>query len=199
MTPEELKNIAPNLFELKKLENGFSTPKNYFDSIEENVFSSIVLDSIGKKNSFEIPDNYFSLVEPSVLEKIRREDDLVPSSYFDSIEDRVFEKIKTEPKVVSFRKNIIQKIIPLAAAASIVLMITLQFFNANQNNDFASIDVDDIEFWIENGDLNFSDSELAFLYEETEIETVSVFDFYEEDEVFEYLNELDVESLILTN
>lgn len=197
MTPEEFKNIAPKLYDLKKLESGFDTPKEYFDSMEENVFSSIFLDSTGNKNSFDIPENYFDLVESSVFEKIKNDDESIPESYFNTIEDRVLEKIKKETKIISFNKRMIKKLVPVGIAASILLIFTLHFFADNKNNDFASINGDDIEFWINNGDLNFNDTELAFLYEETEIE--SVFDFYEEEEVYDYLNELDVESLILTN
>jgi hypothetical protein len=199
MTPEEFKNIAPKLFELKKLKSGFDTPKDYLDSIEENIYSSIFLDSIGNKNSFEIPENYFDLVEPSVLEKIKNEDQSIPESYFSTVEDRVFEKIRKKPLIISLHERVIKKLVPVAIAASILLIFTFQFLTDNENNDFASINGDDIEFWIINGDLNLNDTELAFLYEDTEMESVSIFDFYEEEEVYDYLNELDVESLILTN
>ena len=199
MTPEKFKNIAPKLFELKKLKNGFDIPKNYLDSVEENIISSLFLDSIENKNSFDIPENYFDLVEPSVLEKIKNEDQSIPESYFSTIENRVFEKIRKKPLMISFHARVIKKLVPLAIAASILLIFIFQFFTDHENNDFASINVNDIEFWINNGNINLNDTELAFLYEDTQIESVSIFDFYEEEEVYNYLNELDVESLILTN
>lgn len=199
MEPKEFKNIAPNLFELKKLKSAFGTPKDYFDSVEENSFNALFLDSIGDKNEFDIPENYFDLVEPSVFEKIKFEDNSIPKNYFDTVEDRVFEKISKETKILSIKKRVLKKVVPIAVAASILLVFTLQYFNNQTYNEFATLDDEDIEYWIENGELNFNDTELAFLYEETEIEGVSVFDFYEEEEVFDYLNELDVESLILTN
>ena len=199
MTPKELKNIAPKLYEIKNLNNSFCVPKEYFDSIDDQIMSSIFLDSMERKNSFEIPENYFKLIETSVLEKIKTENNSIPNNYFDTIEDKVFEKIKGETKVISLNQRIIKRFIPIVAAASIVLILTLQLFNKPQDFDFATIEGDDIELWLNNGELNFSHNELAYLYEDTEIESVSVFDFYEEEEVYDYLNDLDVESLILTN
>ena len=199
MTPKELKNIAPKLFEIKNLRNDFCVPKEYFGSVDTNITSSIFLDSLDRKTSFETPENYFSLIEASVMERIKIEENSVPDNYFDSIEDNVFKKLNSEPKVISLRQRIINKVLPVAIAASIALIFTIQYFTPQQGNDFTSINGDDIELWLNNGEISFNDSELAYLYEDTEIENVSVFDFYEEEEVYSYLNELDVESLLLTN
>ena len=199
MTPKELKNTAPKLFEIKNLTNGFCVPKEYFDTVDEKIVSSIFLDSLDRNISFETPENYFSLVESSVFEKIKIEDKSVPDNYFDSIEDKIFKKLNSEPKVISLKQRIITRILPIAIAASIALVFTIQYFTPQQGNEFASINGDDIELWLNNGELSFNNSELAYLYEDTEIENLSVFDFYKEEEVYSYLNELDIESLLLTN
>jgi hypothetical protein len=199
MTPKELKNMAPKLFEIKNLKNSFCVPKKYFDAIEVNIKSSIFSDSLENESTFKTPKNYFDALESSVLEKIKREDKSVPENYFETLEDKIFEKINTKNKVISINQRFLKKFAPFAVAASIVLVFTLQYFNNTEVNKYAAVNGDNIELWLNNEELNFNDIELAYLYEDTEIGGIRVFDIYKEEEVFDYLNDLNVESLILTN
>lgn len=199
MTPKELKNMAPKLFEIQNLKSGFNVPEEYFDSLELHITTSVFLDSLPKENPFKTPDNYFDLVESSIIEIIENENNSIPENYFDTIEDNVFEQLNKQPKVYSLNKKVLKLFAPIAVAASVLFIFTFQFLSSNQDTNFTSLNTDEIELWLIDESFNLNTNELAYLYENTEIESLNIYDFYEENEVFDYLNDVDVESLILTN
>ncbi|GAB1309420.1 hypothetical protein KH5_21030 [Urechidicola sp. KH5] len=168
-----LEKEAPTLFKYRSVGTGFETPKNYFDSIESNILQII------HKPHFEIPEGYFN-----------------------TIEDNVFAKINSEQqvKVISFRQIIIKKVAPILVAASITLLLMLTVFNQPSNQDvFASLDAAQIESWIDDGSIDVSSEDIAAVYLEDEIETIDLFSDYSEDDYLNYLDNIDIESLILTN
>lgn len=172
MTPKELKNIAPKLSELKSMKTGFEVPNGYFESLEDRVLSKIKSEVIND----------------------------IPEGYFDTIEDRVFEKIKNEePKVISLKSRFVKVAAPLAIAASILLLITLQLFNTNQKDVFANLETSEIETWINNGDLDLETFEITSVYNDADFENIELYDSYSDNDLLEYLDDIDLESLILTN
>lgn len=172
MTTEELKNIAPKLSELKSMKTGFEVPHDYFESIEERVISKLKTEDIND----------------------------IPESYFETIEDRVFEKIKNEaPKVISLKSRFTKIVTPIAIAASILLLITLQLFNSSQEDVFANLDTSEIETWINNGDLDLDTYEITSVYSDVNFDDIELYDDYTDDELLNYLDNIDLESLILTN
>lgn len=174
MTPQELKNIAAKLSELKSMKTGFEIPQGYFESIEEKVISKIDFENVASND--------------------------IPQGYFDTIEDRVFDKLKNEePKVISIKGRFIKIAAPLAIAASILLLITLQIFNTKQEDVFSSLKTSDIETWIENGDLELSTYEIAAVYDDANFENIEFYNDYTEDDLLNYLDDIDLESLLLTN
>ena len=174
MTQEELKNIAPKLSELKSLKTGFVVPNEYFESFENKLISKIHL---GIKNTNDIPEGYF-----------------------DTIEDRVFEKIKKEEsKVISLKSRFVKIAAPIVVAASILLLITLQLFNRNQEDLFANLETSEIETWIINGDLDLSTFEITSVYSDANFENLELYDSYSDDDLIKYLDDIDIESLLLTN
>ena len=174
MTPKELKNIAPKLSELKSMKTGFEVPTNYFESIEEKITFKI---------DFE-----------------NEVDNDIPDDYFDTIEDRVFDKLKSqEPKVINLKSRFIKIVAPLAIAASILLLITLQIYTPKQEDVFANLKTSDIESWINNGDINIDTYEIATVYDDANFEDIELYNDYTEDDLLEYLNNIDLESLLETN
>lgn len=172
MTPKELKNIAPKLSELKSMKTGFEVPNGYFESLEDRVLSKIKSEVIND----------------------------IPEGYFDTIEDRVFEKIKNEePKVISLKSRFVKVAAPLAIAASILLLITLQLFNTNQKDVFANLETSEIKTWINNGDLDLETFEITSVYNDADFENIELYDSYSDNDLLEYLDDIDLESLILTN
>ena len=205
MTLEGLKNIAPKLHELQQLKSGFSFPKDYFGTVEDAIFSKLLEDTLDKKTPFRTPKNYFSTIEDRVLESLKSEEKenvyATPKGYFDSVEDKVFERLQTETKVIDFKTRFIKKFLPIVAAASLLLFITLQLLNntTEQKDLFASLETSEIENWIENGDFEMNSYQIAAVYEDTNIEDIELEQEYNDDHLMEYLDDIDLESLILTN
>lgn len=194
MTPEELKNIAPKLYELHGLENSFCIPKGYFKTVDENILSLLYLD-VDNKNPFDIPDNYFDLVEISALDKIKIENESVPKNYFNTIEDAVFKKIQQEPQSIFTKRSNVKKYSILAVAASILLLFTLQLSNLSGKNKFAALDLIEIENWIESGEIKFESHEVATIYENTE--DLNIYNSFNDDEILDYFNGIEMELLAL--
>jgi len=204
MTPEELKNITPKLHKLQQLGSGFNVPENYFKNVETIVFSKISSEKLTNENPFNLPKDYFDTIEDKVFEKIKKEEQKpsfsVPDGYFDSIEDKVFEKINKPTKVIDFKTQFIKTFLPIAASASLLLLITLQFFNKTDNKDlFASMETSEIENWIENGDIELNSYEITAVYSESDLEELNLNQQFDEEDLTNYLENIDVESLILTN
>lgn len=170
---KEIKNKIDFINQKAGKQTGFSTPKNYFDGIEEDVLNSIKTESFSKKNSFEVPRNYF-----------------------DKIEDDIFAKINTlepkETKVISLRKRVLQ-LVPIAAAASVLLFIGLNYFNTNGKGVIYTIDDisdADLSAWYENGYGDTNDDELALALNTTDLES-DTFNDISDDNLEEYLNGID--------
>ncbi len=199
MTPKEFKHIAPKLYELQKLKNGFDIPKEYFETVNDYITSSLYLGVLDNQNLFEVPDNYFKLVEVSVLEKIKSQNTSIPQNYFNTIEDKVFKKIQLEKRSNPAKIFTLQRLSILAVAASIMLLFTLQFFNSNDLNQFANLKVLEIENWIENGDVEIDFYDIAAVYEDINIEDIDIYNFYENDEILDYFNNTNVEALVLND
>lgn len=173
MTNKEFKHIAPELSKLKKIDNGFNVPKNYFEGIELRIEKKLDLNG---ESSFS-----------------------TPKGYFDSIEDQVFDKINNTSKVIQLKDRITKVAIPLLAA-SLLLIFTLKSVNSDPSSDvFAKINDVEIENWIENGELELSTYEIAALYSDSNFDELELENEFNDDELIDYLEDIDVESLILTN
>ena len=205
MKQEEFKNIAPKLHELQQLKSGFKVPKDYFGTIENAIFLKLSEDFLEKENPFKTPKNYFSTIEDRVFDQIKPKERenayAIPKGYFDTVEDNVFKRLQTETKVIDFKTRLIRSFIPIAAAASLILFVTLQLLNnTNDNADlFAQIEISEIENWIDNGDFEIDSYQIAAVYEDTDFEDLELNQQYNDDNLMDYLNDIDLESLILTN
>ncbi|APG64240.1 hypothetical protein LPB136_02150 [Tenacibaculum todarodis] len=157
------------------LENGFSTPENYFEGIEDAVFTTLSSEIIPNEHKLEVPSNYFETLEDRILAKV-------------SIE-------KKETKVISLRERMLQ-IIPTAAAASVLLFIGLTYFS-NSTVTFDDITITDIDFWYDNNNENISSSDLAMVFEASDFEeNILSENSIEEDSLEEYLNAVDPSTLL---
>jgi hypothetical protein len=204
MKPEELKNIAPRLSELKKLDSGFKVPKKYFGVLEDAVFLKVFIETLENEVPYKIPKGYFESIEDRTLDTIKsnkKEDNFsIPDNYFETIEDRVFEKINKSGKVIPLKSRFVKTFIPIAAAASLLIFITLQLFTDTNSNDLlASLEESEIENWIESGDLELSSYEIAEIYEDVNFEELELNQLYNDENLIEYLDDIDIESLNLTN
>ena len=191
---------------LKKQGSGFKTPKGYFETVENDVFSKLSIKSFPEKAGYSIPKNYFDTVERKVFTKMDANEFLkqhhfdVPKDYFSTIEDNVFKKIQEEntnkPKVINLRFKLTKVFAPIAIAASLLLLVTLYTNNNNDSFSFNSLTVTDVENWIENDDIYLDSYEIAEVYSDVTFED----DFNEDEiELLEYINGTDIESALLTD
>lgn len=153
---------------------GFSTPQNYFEEVEEIINTSVFIDSLPKNKAFNAPDDYFDEIEVQIQSKLATEQ-------------------TTETKVISLRKRVLQYI-PVAAAASVLLFIGINYFNA-QKITFEDITITDIESWYENGYGDIDNSELAVTLNTSELDE-DILASISDETLEDYLNSIDTPTLI---
>ncbi len=170
------KNSLDYIKSITQNKNGFSTPENYFDSVEDTVFSKIKEQSFSKENAFTAPKDYFEHFEDSLFEKIN-----FP---------------KKEVKVISLRSRLL-KIIPAAAAASVLLFIGLNYFSFSDTASFESISSEELENWLDESYINNASSTVNFVdadfKDSNVLEEVSSI---KDEDILEYLNTIDSATLL---
>ena len=181
-------------------ESGFSVPANYFESLETQIFSKLEEESLSKDQGYKVPAGYFDTVESKVLEKLDLEapelsGSDIPTNYFDTLEDRVFARLAQEekeksPKVISLGARLRKVWVPVAVAASLALLLTLPgIFDKNQTG----VTVAEMEEVLN----SFDSYELAEVFSDVDLAANEVIN--EEEELLDYLNGTDVESMLLEN
>ena len=205
MKKEELHKIAPNLSSTK--ETGFKVPANYFNTFENIVISEMNL-KIKLGNNFEevfdTPNDYFNTIENSTISKLKTEalkekaSNDIPDNYFDSIEDAVFEKLnKKTSKVILLKSRLKKALVPLAIAASLLLVFTLS--NNTKPVTFDSLATNDIENWINDGNIELSNKTLANIYSDVELDDTFLDTSISDEELFESIDLETIEEFIITN
>jgi len=137
-------NSETYLKSVLKKDHGFTVPKDYFDTVENQFSLKSLEKEFSNNNSFTTPDSYFT-----------------------NLEDRIVSKVIVEEKpvnVISFRQRI-SKMIPVTVAASIILCVGLAYFNSlNTNTTFNELSQNDIEIWfLENYDTMTSEEIASFI------------------------------------
>lgn len=166
----EIKNSIAYLHKKTGIKTGFSTPSDYFNTLEEAIVTNLLEENCTKKSGFEIPDTYFNNLENTILAKVSSKE--------------------KETKVISFKERIL-KMIPIAAAASIVLFIGLNsfVFNSNKETTLDALSDNDIEFWLDSNTITISEAALALdgddlLLEENDFS----FSTIKDDAIEDYIN-----------
>ena len=207
MKKSQLYTIAPILSSIDK-NTGFKVPENYFQNIEENVFSVMKVNNVEFKkplNSFKVPATYFDTIEDTVLAKLKAEalqvennkEVIISEDYFESLENKVISKLKEQPTEKVFRlKNIVKYVAPLAVAASLVFIFMLKSEPATVT--FDSVATNDIVQFVENGFADLDTESIVTMYSDIELSDNFITSVSEE-EAYDYLNEIDVESIMYEN
>ncbi len=184
--------------------SGFKTPEGYFESIEDHVCTKLSTAHFPVKEGFKMPANYLESIEANVFEQLSidtnsdKQSTEIPEGYFDTFEDRVFAKIQKETAekstVIHLKSRLIKIVAPIAIAASLVLIIILNYSNNAYNIE--SVATSDIEEWIEDDLISFDSYEIAELYDDVNLED----EFSNDDlDVLNYINGTDIESVLLTD
>jgi hypothetical protein len=155
-------------------DQGFKVPKDYFETLEDQIMSNIAFDT-------QIPK-----AETPGFE--------TPKDYFNTLEDNIFNKLETpqETKVIPlFKKRNILYFSSIAA----VLLIMLAIF---VNTDSEELDYDLVENYIINEDVDVY--ELATLLTDEELNNIQMEirnSTYIEDDMESYLlDNVNLEDLI---
>lgn len=157
-----------------------------------------------KQSGFKVPDDYFNNLEDAVFTKINTKSAIdaidkpgftVPKNYFSTIENKVTDTLKKDDvKVISIvnRRNLFYL---TGIAAALVLMFSI--FKPDNEFTFDSIDTELVDSYIETQHINATD--LAMLWDETEINDISFDEFeYLDADVENYiLNNSHIEDLII--
>ena len=87
-------------------------------------------------------------------------------------------------------------IIGFTIAASLLLFFGLNNFNSQKDQlDMQTVSITEIESWLDDDLISFSDYDIAETFSDTELS----YHEYENDEITDYLNFVDIENLILEN
>ena len=154
--------------------SGFTIPKGYFDGLEEELMAKVVTEELPHETGFNIPTAYFNSVEQQIIEKVT-------------------DKPKT--KVIDFKELLLKRVIPIAAAASLLLFFV---FNFNKKtvyiNNVASTD---IENWIDQGLIDVDAYEIAEVYNDINLNNNTF--ITSDDDLFNNLNGDEIETYLLEN
>ncbi len=146
----------------------------------------------GKKTSFTMPDNYFNDLENDLMSKLMVEDlpekcgFETPKDYFDGLENKILKKVNFQQeekgKIIPFRKRFVQ-FGSMVAAASVLLLVVFQFTKTKDVN----ITIDD---WFEANDVNTY--ELATLFDENDFSDLDELSFnFENETIDDYIDNID--------
>lgn len=153
----------------KHTKTGFKTPKDYFDTFENNIYEQL---EIQPKTGFKTPDNYFDTLEESILNKAS----------------------SSETKV---RRLISRKQITYISTIAATLVFSFLIFKPSdiQNTTFENIEYTVYEEYLSTEHIDMSPYELAELYNinSNDLDDIS-FSTLEEDNIMNYLtDEIDSE------
>ncbi len=146
----------------KHSKTGFTTPKNYFKSFEDNLYEHL---QVPHETGYKTPEKYF-----------------------DTIEDVIFKKtVDKSPKIVTLTKPR-KWLYPISVAATIILCITL-FLPNNNKLSFDDVEYASLEAYIESEPIDISPLEITELYNINAEELDSInFDNLNDTNLFEYLS-----------
>mgnify|MGYP000337523481 CR=1 FL=1 len=173
---KEIKNSIDYIRNKTQDTSGFSTPENYFDTVEDVLFSKLIEQQLPNEDGFKVSANYFNDLETSLYSKI--------------------DFPKKEIKVIPLRKRII-RYIPHAAAASVLLFFGLNYFSLTNTSSFEDVSSLDIENWIDNEYVDFNTFNIVFVdsdFTENDLiedETIS------DEDLLDYLSTIN-SAIILT-
>lgn len=184
------------LNEIKNKGHGFVSPKSYFSEFESSFYQATNKKSTG----FIDPEGYFDNLEDRILSNAASSDHAnktgftVPDDYFEQLELKLLKAKNT--KVIRFNKYKNLKIIGLSIAASLLLFFGLNNFRSHKDQfDMQTVSITEIESWLDDDLISLSDYDIAETFSDTELSYYE----YENDEITDYLNFVDIENLILEN
>jgi len=177
---QEINNSESFLKSVLQNSAGFSVPKDYFNTAENRFSSFLVEKELPEETGFSVPENYFQNVEKSILKKTG---------------------FKKEAKVISLKSKFL-KYIPVSAAASVALFLSINYFTYLDNSkiNFNTLERTDIENWIVENSNELSDKDfVAILHSEISNENDFALTDLQSDAIEEYMINIEESSLLNEN
>lgn len=177
---QEINNSEVFLKSVLQNSVGFSVPKDYFNTAEDRFSSFLIERELPEETGFSIPENYFQNLEKSILRKTG---------------------LKKEVKIISL-KNKLLKYIPVAAAASLALFLSINYFTSSTSSEinFDTLEQTDIENWIVENSNELSDKDfVAILHSEISNENDFAITDLQSDAIEEYIINIEESSLLNEN
>lgn len=170
--------------------SGFKIPDDYFDNLENILAQKILTNEISEKKSL----NKLHIIRPNELKTKRRNTGFkVPENYFEQFQTRI-----DQPKefYTTNRKVRRLRLISISVAASILLFFGIQFMNKGQQSVNQVIPAnEEIAEWVDEDLITFDSYEIAEAFSDVELEQT----LYAEEAMDDYLDFIDIESLIIDN
>lgn len=160
-----------NLHNIKK--TGFKVPEDYFDNLENTIFSHVKLKEQATNSGFKTPENYFETLENKIINTVS--------------------KNKTSKVISLFSKRNLVYISGIAAA--ILLLFNLSIFQKESN--WSRLNTKTVENYII--DEQMSSYEIASLLSDEELieENFTNHDFKDENIESYLLDNSDINDLII--
>ena len=168
----DTKNNEDYLNNISKYKKQFSVPENYFNSVEDSVFSKVIEKQLPGELTYNVPDDYFENFE----------DTLFSNSEF----------AKKEVKVISLKSRVINSI-PTAAAACMLLFVGLNYFSTNEKTSFETITSEELELWFHDSNLEDNSRDLLEFVDADFTKNTIIEDdtSINDDDILKYLNTLN--------
>lgn len=171
--------------------SGFKIPDDYFDNLENNLIEKVFTnESSDKKKSV----NELHLIRANELGSKRKESGFkVPENYFEQLEGRFS---KTEEFHTENTKVRRLRLVSMSVAASILLFFGIQYMNKGQQNvNEVILENEEIAGWVDENIITFDSYDIAEAFSDVELEQ----SLYTDEAVNDYLDFVDIESLIIEN
>jgi len=168
---KELKTYLNELNKKNCDQSGFTVPDDYFEGIEDAVFSKITEDTLPSRTGFTVPENYFK-----------------------TLEEQVISKIETPKKTGKLRSLIIR--FTTSAAAVLLLFFGISQYNQATNITFDSLTIAEINDWMLEEEITIDSYEIADISETT---YTNIPESISDQELNDYLDTTDSDFLYIEN
>ncbi len=185
---------------LKSLKNkgsGFTLPEDYLANFEVRLEHK----TEESKTGFSLPKDYFETVEDKILAKVSQPTSTgfkTPDNYFETVDNKILDNLQLnkKSKVISLVQRPLFKVIGYAVAASLVLFFGIKsiYFSNTVPSDFDSVTVAQIDTWIDEDLVSFSNYDIADNFADADF---SIETNISDEELLDYLDQTDIENLIL--
>ena len=185
------KNKKDSLNNLDLSSDGFNVPKGYFENLDIELLKKAMATASNKRSE---PLKNLSLISTNEIDPIKKNSGFkVPKDYFEDVETRLDKLIITKKEVKKVRNL---RLISMSIAASIVLFIGIKFININNSNtSIMVLQNDEIASWIDQDLVSFDTYDIAEAFSDIDLEQT----LYSDEAVNDYLDFMDIESLIIEN